>query len=200
MATQLNASIGQRSSLGSVPNANVHRSKFDLSRVINTTADSGMIVPIDWFTTIPGDYFQLSAEIGLETLPAVTNILTPYRVRVGYYYLKNSDGWQGWNTFITKGRTGNVSLKVPQVNANRNYSYSGGLCSFSTPHSLSSFLGDLPRYRMNTVGQGVNIIASSPFLDASNRNYFTETGYKSVGNLSASVRPCPERRRRRFRG
>ena len=69
MATQLNASIGQRSSLGSVPNANVHRSKFDLSRVINTTADSGMIIPIDWFTTIPGDYFQLSAEIGLETLP-----------------------------------------------------------------------------------------------------------------------------------
>lgn len=133
-----------------------HRSKFDLSRITNLTADSGMIIPFDFFETLPNDSFNLSAEVALETLPTITNVLTPYHVRTHWYYIRNSDLWKGWNTFITKGRTGNIELEIPKTrpylaNIGARYRDDDGQIQTATitgnaTHSLASYLGALPTH------------------------------------------------------
>lgn len=162
------------------------RSKFDLSRITNFTCDSGMIIPFDFFETLPNDTFQLSAEVALETLPTITNVLTPYHVRTHWYYVRNSDLWMGWNTFITKGRTGNIELKIPKINPNQKYTSTttNSVHDFTTPHSLQSFLGCLP----------VNIKNTAADQTTTNKNYlpyakdetsetfdnYTKTNYQNV--------------------
>lgn len=162
------------------------RSKFDLSRITNFTCDSGMIIPFDFFETLPNDTFQLSAEVALETLPTITNVLTPYHVRTHWYYVRNSDLWKGWNTFITKGRTGNIELKIPKINPNQKYTSTttNSVHDFTTPHSLQSFLGCLP----------VNIKNTAEDQTTTNKNYlpyakdetsatfenYTKTNYQNV--------------------
>lgn len=162
------------------------RSKFDLSRITNFTCDSGMIIPFDFFETLPNDSFQLSAEVALETLPTITNVLTPYHVRTHWYYVRNSDLWMGWNTFITKGRTGNIELKIPKINPNQKYTSTttNSVHDFTTPHSLQSFLGCLPVNIKNTAeDQATTNKNYLPYAKDETSNTFanyTKTNYKNV--------------------
>lgn len=96
---------------------NPSRSRFDLSRITNITADVGQIIPFDLIPTLPGDSFDLNIKFALDTLPLVQSSLTNYKVLFHWYYMKNRDLWKGWKTFITKGRSGNVDwLQIPRVN------------------------------------------------------------------------------------
>lgn len=95
-----------------------NRSKFDLSRLQNFSIDPGMIAPFDLFPTLPGDEAHIKFKFSLDTLPLIQSSLTGYKVITHWYYMKNRDLWKGWKTFITKGRTGNVNLTVPQVDLN----------------------------------------------------------------------------------
>lgn len=95
-----------------------NRSKFDLSRLNNFSLDPGMIVPFDCIPTLPDDEFRINVKLSLDTLPLIQSSLTGYKVVTHWYYIKSRDLWKGWKTFITKGRTGNVDLTVPQVDLN----------------------------------------------------------------------------------
>lgn len=90
-------------------------SRFDLSRKVNFSIDTGMIVPIDLIETYPGDSFRIGLKMSLDTLPLVAPSLTNYKITTHWYYMKKRDMWKGWKTFSTKGRSGNVKLLVPQV-------------------------------------------------------------------------------------
>lgn len=93
-------------------------SRFDLSRKVNFSLDTGMIVPIELLETYPGDKFRINLKVALDTLPLVAPSLTNYKIVFHYYYMKKRDMWKGWKTFSTKGRSGNVNLTVPQVDLN----------------------------------------------------------------------------------
>ncbi len=90
-------------------------SRFDLSRKVNFSLDTGMIVPIDLLEVYPGDKFRIGLKMALDTLPLVAPSLTNYKIVTHWYYQKKRDTWKGWKTFSTKGRSGNVNLTVPQV-------------------------------------------------------------------------------------
>ena len=128
------------------------RSRFDLSRITNFTCDSGMILPFDWFETVPGDSFDLSTEVAIESLPTITSVLTPYHVRTYWFYCRNSDLWAGWETFVTRGRSGNVDLRLPLFNPDKDFVDTDDIkWTWSIPHSLQSYLGCLPKYGKNIV-------------------------------------------------
>lgn len=158
---QVNPSFGASNSLFGAQKPNdVHRSKFDLSRIRSFTAEPGMIIPFDTIPTLPGDDFDLSVDFALETMPLVAPSLTGYKVLIHGHFIRNRDIWRGWDNFITKGRTGNISLTIPRVDTE--------YCSYSdtvrepipqttvgsekgrvryyhnSVHSLSSFLGFPP--------------------------------------------------------
>lgn len=93
-------------------------SRFDLSRKVNFSLDTGMIVPIELLETYPGDKFRISHKMALDTLPLVAPSLTNYKIVTHFYYMKKRDMWRGWKTFSTKGRSGNVNLTVPCCDLN----------------------------------------------------------------------------------
>ena len=136
-------------------------SRFDLSRKVNFSLDTGMIVPIDLIETYPGDKFRIGLKMSLDTLPLVAPSLTNYKIVTHWYYQKKRDMWKGWKTFSTKGRSGNVNLTVPQVDLNYPLNKpnggsvsipatgSDGLVAYGydyavSNHSLSSYLGVPP--------------------------------------------------------
>lgn len=135
-------------------------SRFDLSRKVNFSLDTGMIVPVELLETYPGDTFRISHKMALDTLPLVAPSLTNYKIVTHWYYMKKRDMWKGWKTFSTKGRSGNVNLTVPQVDLNYPFDkIAGGTVvvpvngvnkkayGYHYPisnHSLSSFLGVPP--------------------------------------------------------
>lgn len=117
--SQLPAKVGASDTLFSHERpTSIRRSKFDLSRITNFTCDAGMIVPFDWIFCLPGDDVDISFEMILDTLPLVNASLTSYKVLTHWYKIDCKDLWEGWQTFITRGRSGNVNLTLPKVNLN----------------------------------------------------------------------------------
>lgn len=170
---------------------NTQKSVFDLSRITNLTADAGMIIPFDWLETLPDEDYTINAETALETLPTITNILTQYHVRTHWYYLKNSDLWEGFETYITKGRNGKINWTVPQINPKETLlSPSGNYqINYSVPHGLPTYLGIPPKYGKATREGGNNYLidyyswASQEHDDEDEHTIedtYTKTGYNDI--------------------
>ena len=155
--SQLPARVGASSTLFTHDRpANPRRSKFDISRITNFTAEAGMIIPFDWVLGLPGDDFDIDFEFIMDTLPLVNASLTSYKVLTHWYKIDLKDLWEGWQTFITRGRSGNVILNIPKIDLDLNLGIGNFPSGQSNPsryeiypvshHSLSAFLGVPPKY------------------------------------------------------
>ena len=184
-----NGLTAENSIFSQKPSINVKRSKFDLSRLNCFTSDIGMLVPVDLIPTLPGDVFDLSCQYQIDFRPLLVPTLTAYKVRVHYYYCKMSDLYEGWESFISKGRSGNLSLNLPSIPASilsaSNFSgltdpnfksVEGSYCLY-TPCSLPSYLLGKPHYvqdsaslflpfgsSYSSTGFSVSSVNSLPFL------------------------------------
>ena len=169
----------------------VNKSKFDLSRIVNLTADAGMIIPFDFFEVLPGDIVNLSNAYALDTLPLVQSPLTRYKVIVHWYYMKARDLWKGAKTQATKGRTGNISLPTPKVDLM--YKIIDGPDSAYYPishHSLSSFLGVPPKFSGLATKEGLvtrdyDPVSDVPFNTSSVRYKAILTGFNQYRYVNA---------------
>nr|WCD56421.1 MAG: major capsid protein [Microviridae sp.] len=120
--TQLGQRLGDDSSIfDSSVARSTPRSRFDLSRKHITTIDIGGIYPVDLIKVIPGDDFDISVDYLLDSFPLVVPPATNYRVRTHWYFCRYQDLWKGAETFITKGRSGNIDLKIPSIGLNYVY-------------------------------------------------------------------------------
>ena len=204
---QLKAGVGASDTLfqHDRPN-NVKRSRFDLSRFTNFTADPGMIIPFDWFLCLPGDDVDIDFEFILDTLPLINPSLTSYKVLTHWYAIDLKHLWEGWETFITRGRSGNVNLQIPQISTN--YLLASGVSPSSlissddktwfdsdgnplsdsdqpskydiypeSKHSLSSFLG-VPPVRSG-IFHGIKTEINGAFAVSSNFKPYTLIPYNS---------------------
>lgn len=152
-----NGLTAENSIFSQKPTISVPKSRFDLSRLNALTTDIGVLTPVDLIPTLPGDTFDLDCNYQIDFRPLLTPSLTPYRVRVHYYYAAMSDLWSGWESFISKGRAGTLNLTVPTMTSQTAKYYNAGeltdsdlntLWSVDTtkdtyawmPHSLMSFI------------------------------------------------------------
>ena len=194
--TLLSEKFGSSNSIFDVKNSqNVSRSSFDFSRKALFTADNGAIMPIDLFEVLPKDDITINIRYLLETLPLAVSPLTNYKIRTHWYFIKRESLWKGWQTFVTKGRSGSLILNIPHVDLSANgstglrftddTSLTGGR-SYSpfNPMGLPSFLG-LP----STVFQGSSKDNYLPFAltDGTQSQDFFLTGKK----LPSSVNLLP---------
>lgn len=144
--TQLSNRLGTNNTIFDVDEKpRVPRSRFDLSRKLMTTIDLGGIYPVDFFRTFPGDEFDLSIRYLLDTLPLAVPPMNNYRVRTHWFFCKMSSLWKGWESFVTKGRSGTIEMQVPtvsgdQLDASRDGKYQ------TVPMGLPSFLGIQPKF------------------------------------------------------
>lgn len=148
--TQLSSKLGSSNSVFDVKEeAKVKRSKFDFGMKNLTNIDIGGIYPIDFFQVFPNDDITLNVDYLLDTLPLAVPPMNNYRVRTHWYYCKMSALWKGWESFVTKGRSGTVDLQVPTISGealDREYTCDGLSCRLSVPMGLSTFLGLPAKY------------------------------------------------------
>lgn len=160
--TQIAKKYGADNSIYDVKeDAKVQLSSFNFSRKTTTTFDIGQIIPIDWFRVFPRDEVTVNIRYLLETLPLAVPPMTNYRVRIHAYSIKNSGCWKGWNSFISRGRKGQVSVKkLPSIPS----SY---IKSKVSPASLSAYLGlPVDSYFTDTNGVASNVPQYLPAPDA----------------------------------
>lgn len=139
--TQLSTRLGTNNTIFDVDEKpRVPRSKFDLSRKNMTTIDLGGIYPVDFFPVFPSDHISLSVRYLLDTLPLAVPPMNNYRVRTHWYFCKMSALWKGWESFVTKGRSGSIEMQIPTVSAADLDAPRDGERK-TVPMGLASFLG-----------------------------------------------------------
>ena len=157
--TQLSAKLGMDNKIfkHDIP-AKVDRSSFPYGRKRDFCIDPGMIVPIDLFETLPGDYFEVDLQYLLKSFPLKVPPFTTYRVRTHWYYCKKVDLWKGALTYMVKGRSHSISLSNPKLNVHTYYAlpvggHGNNYYYSDVPMGLPSFMGFQPgRYPNSSIG------------------------------------------------
>lgn len=140
--TQLSQRLGADNSIFDLKETKqVKQSAFDFSRKTFTTMDLGALVPLETIHLYPKDRVRLNIRYLLETFPLEVPTMTNYFIRTHWYFVKNSSLWKGWNTFITKGRSGNIDLEIPSITSSDYLAADVNGNQFSCPNSLGSYLG-----------------------------------------------------------
>ena len=110
-----NGLTAENSLFSQKPSVKVPRSRFDYGRFNPFTASVGAIVPVDCFMTMPNEDYDLSCQYKIDFRPLIVPTLTSYKVKVHYYFCPMSYLWHGWESFISKGRSGKLALSIPQI-------------------------------------------------------------------------------------
>ena len=97
-----------------VRNANPGKSVFDLSYSKLLTCDMGQLIPVVCDEMVPGDTFEMGAEIIVRFQPLVAPILHPINVYVHSFFVPYRLLWDQWEDFITRGVTGDLEPVIPR--------------------------------------------------------------------------------------
>lgn len=75
------------------------------------------IVPFDSFELLPNSEMYLKYDVQmLSKNPTIKRMFSGMHVELATYKIDYNDTWEGWNNFITKGRSGKVAKSIPFVN------------------------------------------------------------------------------------
>ena len=101
------------------------------------------IIPIDVVETLVGSKVYLNYDVEVQFRnPTQRKLLNGFRVYLHSWYNRKSDLWEGWENFITKGRSGTINLKIPHIQTRLNKM--GDDYTPFTPMSLYDYLGYAP--------------------------------------------------------
>ena len=133
------------------------------------------IFPIECWEMLPNSdaYLQYDIQM-LSKNPTIKRLLSSMQVELRTYRIDYNDCWEGWNNFITKGRSGKVSKSIPYVD----FSLGTNTHCTNLPYNPAFLLNIVPSnfISANTVGQD----SSAKFAFPTNR------GIKAVTNLQDS--------------
>lgn len=74
------------------------------------------ITPIESWEMLPGSDVYVKYDISmLSKNPTIKRLLSGMNAELRVYQINYNDCWEGWNNFITKGRSGKVSKSIPYV-------------------------------------------------------------------------------------
>lgn len=147
------------------------RDVFDESRRKIFDANLYDIIPVECFEMLPNSEAHLKYDVQMLTKnPTVKRLLSGMSVEFRVYKAKYSDLWEGWNNFITKGRTGKVNLKIPSVD----FSLGSNNVTTSLPYSPAYYLNHAP------------CVFCAKADDGAIFRYTPNSGVKSVSNLQSS--------------
>jgi len=97
-----------------VKQANPGKSVFDLSYSKLFTCDMGQLIPVVCDEMVPGDTFDMGAEIIVRFQPLVAPILHPINVYVHSFFVPYRLLWNQWEDFITRGVSGDLEPVIPR--------------------------------------------------------------------------------------
>ena len=82
-----------------VPTAEIPRSRFNRSRTLKTTFDSGYLVPIFWDEFLPGDTFTLNANLFGRLSTPLHPVMDNLYMSVFFFAIPNRLLWNNWQKF-----------------------------------------------------------------------------------------------------
>lgn len=164
------------------------RGVFDLSHRKAFDVSYGAIVPIGCWEMLPNSELILNYDVQLLSHnPTLRRLLSGANVELRTYVRKYNDSWEGWNNFITKGRSGTVTKTLPYLDLcfgtdkHTNASYMLSL----VPHSPSSYLGILPPIIFGSPNDFVNPLSNTfCFSKNQRRAYYPKVGDPTNWNFS----------------
>lgn len=168
--------------------ADMPRSAFDETRRKVFDAFPYGIIPVECFLMFPNSDMYVKYDISAITKnPTIRRILSSMNIETRTYVCKCSDLWEGWNNFITRGRSGNVNLSIPKLKYS--HTVSGHERTTSLPYNPYSYLNIAPPVffdnSQSVVGnKGFNFITNKTELVST---YIDNTNIDSsvLGNSSA---------------
>lgn len=157
--------------------ANVPKSYFPMSRVHQCNGIIGAEMPIFCEETIPNDTWNLKFLVNvLSRNPLVRQLRNGMTVTLHAYWSPCSELWEGWNNFVTKGRSGKVNLEVPKLLPDfKNTNDSNKVYTSLVPCSPSDYMG-VPIKKYDKTLTNKNYVFKA--MDISKGNWITSNYVK----------------------
>lgn len=96
--------------------ATMPMSAFDETRQKKLDAFPFGIIPVETFLMFPNSKGYLRYNVkAITTNPTIKSLMSSMSIELRTYKVKLSDLWEGWNNFITRGRSGKVNLQIPTL-------------------------------------------------------------------------------------
>lgn len=86
------------------------RTAFDVSEKSIFDADLGRLTPVVIKEVLPGDIVEIESKFVIRAQPLVVPIYHKITAYVHYFYVPNRILWKDWESFITGGVTGDLSI------------------------------------------------------------------------------------------
>lgn len=144
------------------------RSAFDLSHLFTTTVpNAGMVFPVLLKETLPTDSWQVRLNALLRVLPQQVPLYSRQRVYFDAFYVRCSDVWKDWNSYMKKGKSGNLLLERPSL-SRKNLSLDGleVLPDGATPDTATS-----AKVLPNSIYDYVGIPIGTDLIDLIDKGY-----------------------------
>ena len=96
--------------------AKMPRDAFDETRIKDFDVPMFGIVPVECFQMFPNSegYLRYDVQAILKN-PTISRMFSNCKIELRTYKCKNSDLWEGWNNFVTRGRSGKVTKQIPYL-------------------------------------------------------------------------------------
>lgn len=91
------------------------RTAFDVSEKSIFDADLGRLTPVVIKEVLPGDIVEIESKFVIRAQPLVVPIYHKITAYVHYFYVPNRILWRDWESFITGGVTGDLSIPPPII-------------------------------------------------------------------------------------
>lgn len=101
--------------LNSVKLVSPKTNTFDLTHVVKTSLNMGVLVPVLLLECIPGDLFRISTECLIRFQPLVSPVMHWFDVFVHYYFVPNRIVWANFTKFIAPETDDAVMPAFPYV-------------------------------------------------------------------------------------
>ena len=146
---------------------------FNLNRRKIQDISPYAITPIESWEMLPNSDVYLKYDIQmLSKNPTLKRMLSGMNAELRVYKVNYNDCWEGWNNFITKGRSGKVSKSIPYVDL----SLGSDNVTTSLPYNPMECLRHAPTVFLATGGTG----------DINKFTFDYNVGVKAVANCQSS--------------
>ena len=146
---------------------------FNLNRRKIQDVTPYAIHPIESWEMLPNSDVYLKYDIQmLSKIPTLKKMLSGMTAELRVYKVNYNDCWEGWNNFITKGRSGKVEKSIPYVDL----SLGSDDVTTSLPYNPMESMRHAPTVFLATGGTG----------DINKFTFDYNTGVKAVVNCQSS--------------
>lgn len=89
------------------------RSAFDLSHEVKLACDMGQLIPVMCEEAVPGDHWNIGAEVVVRFQPLVAPLLHEISAFIHYFFVPYRLLWDEWEDFISGGVAGDNASVLP---------------------------------------------------------------------------------------